>query len=75
MSQWEYRKLLLNETPRKTDDIDLLNDAGKDGWELIAITTNSVAYLRRSIDTAVRAAQQPMTRTTRKAAPARMVGG
>jgi Domain of unknown function (DUF4177) len=47
MNQWEYQKLDLNDLPRKADDIDVLNDAGKDGWELVAITANNVAILKR----------------------------
>ena len=49
MHQWEYQKLNLNDLPRKADDIDLLNDAGKDGWDLVAITANSVAILKREV--------------------------
>lgn len=47
MAEWEYRKINLSESPRKGDEIDLLNDAGRDGWELVSITGNSVAYLKR----------------------------
>jgi hypothetical protein len=47
MAEWEYRKIMLSETPRRGDDIDLLNDAGKDGWELVGISNNNVAYLKR----------------------------
>jgi DNA-binding protein H-NS len=47
---WEYRKIDLNERPRKTDDIDVLMDAGKDGWELVQITPNNIAYLKRMIE-------------------------
>lgn len=49
MHEWEYSRINLNEVPRRTDDIDLLNDAGKEGWELVAITTNNVAFLKRQI--------------------------
>jgi hypothetical protein len=48
--EWQYRKILLNEHVRSGDDIELLCAAGKQGWELIAITPNSVAYLRRAIE-------------------------
>src|SRR3977135_4296503 len=44
---WEYRKIDLNLLPRKGDDIDVLCDAGEDGWELVTILPNSVAYLKR----------------------------
>jgi hypothetical protein len=47
--QWEYRKILLNEHHRREDDIDLLCDAGEHGWELVAITPNNVAYLKREV--------------------------
>jgi len=47
--QWEYRKILLNEHQRREDDLDLLCDAGEHGWELVAITPNNVAYLKREV--------------------------
>ncbi len=47
MSEWEYRKIALNQLTRKTNDIDLLCEAGMDGWELVAILENNVAYLKR----------------------------
>jgi hypothetical protein len=45
--QWEYRKISLNERPRRTTDIDLLNDFGGDGWQLVCVLDNGVAYLKR----------------------------
>jgi hypothetical protein len=61
MPRWEYRKIDLNNVPRKTDDMDLLNDAGAHGWELVSITANNVAYLKRqTVD--------PPTETRAKAA-------
>ena len=47
--RWEYKKIALNETSRKCDEIDLLCDAGEDGWELVAVLANGVAYLKREI--------------------------
>jgi H-NS histone C-terminal domain len=47
VSQWEYRKIALNQLPRKGDDIDLLCEVGMEGWELVAILANSMAYLKR----------------------------
>jgi len=44
--KWEYLKIYLGTLPR-TEDIDLLNGAGADGWELVAILSNNVAYLKR----------------------------
>jgi DNA-binding protein H-NS len=47
--EWEYRKIDLSQLPRKTEDIDVLNDAGREGWELILISANYVAYLKRRL--------------------------
>jgi H-NS histone family len=49
MSEWEYLKIALNQATRKTDDVDLLCDAGEEGWELVVIMPNNVAYLKRTI--------------------------
>ena len=49
MPQWQYTKIDLNNVPAKSSDIDLLDDAGKDGWELVGITANSCAYLKRMV--------------------------
>ena len=47
MIEWEYRKVHLNETARRGDDIDLLCAAGEAGWELVAVLPNNTAYLKR----------------------------
>jgi hypothetical protein len=49
MSQWEYRKVDLGMLPRRSTDIDLLNDLGKEGLELVNITPNTMAYLKRQL--------------------------
>jgi hypothetical protein len=49
MSEWEYIKIDLNDLPRNTEGIDLLNDAGKEGWELVTLTSNNIAFLKRPI--------------------------
>ena len=49
MTEWEYRKLALNNHRPSGDEVDLLNDAGMDGWELVGITSNHIAYLKRRI--------------------------
>lgn len=33
-----------------TDEIDLLNAAGNDGWDLVRITDNNIAYFKRQRD-------------------------
>jgi hypothetical protein len=45
MPEWEYRTLDLNDLPRKTEVVDVLNNAGENGWELVTITPNQIAYL------------------------------
>ena len=52
MRLWEYKKIALNEASRKRDDVDLLCDAGNEGWELVAVLLNGVAYLKREIEAA-----------------------
>jgi len=47
--RWEYRAIQLNEAPRGDKDVSFLNDAGKEGWELVSITTNNIAYLKRQV--------------------------
>ena len=73
MPQWEYSKRDLSEVPTKIDDIDLLNDAGRDGWELVSITANNIAYLKRPVGGSA-AAPEPSAKPTvtrRRAAPPR----
>jgi len=45
----EYRKIVLGEHHRRQNDIDLLCELGGNGWELVAITPNNVAYLKREV--------------------------
>jgi hypothetical protein len=49
MPEWQYITLDPNDLPRRTTVLDFLNDAGKDGWELVMITTNHIAYLKRQL--------------------------
>ena len=62
MQQWQYCTIRINDLPRRTEEIDLLNDAGDEGWELVSITTNGVAYLKRQINGEVATATK--TRST-----------
>jgi hypothetical protein len=60
MTEWEYITINLADLPFKTRPVDLLDNAGKSGWELIAITSNNVAYMKRPVE-------QPLpTATTRR---------
>jgi hypothetical protein len=52
MQQWEYTKIDLNSASARRDDIELLTDAGNEGWELVTITVNNIAYLKRVVASA-----------------------
>jgi hypothetical protein len=54
MPQLDYRKINLNDLPRKSEDIFFLIDADDDGWELVAITRNIFAYMKRPHETITR---------------------
>jgi len=66
MPQWEYTKIDLNQISGRTDDIDLLNTAGRDGWELVGITTNNMAYLKRQLEDVEPAQRRPAARSSRR---------
>ena len=51
MAVWEYIAINLSDLPSSRRAIDVLNDAGKDGWELVAITRNNISYLKRQVAT------------------------
>jgi len=50
MPPWEYRKIDLDASPHAIDDVEMLNATGEDGWEIVHITDNNVAYLKREIE-------------------------
>jgi hypothetical protein len=61
MARWEYTKIHLSELPRQGDDVDLLNDAGNNGWELVGITNSNIAYLKRMVaEPAPQVVQKPI---------------
>ena len=47
---WTYRKIALNQHHQRGDDVELLCDAGEEGWELVSILPNNVAYLKRKVE-------------------------
>jgi hypothetical protein len=62
MARWEYLTIDLAYLPARTGEVDVLNDAGGQGWELIAFMTNHVAYLRRQVDNPADAPARPTRR-------------
>jgi H-NS histone family len=55
VTEWEYRKIDLNQHRPRSDELDMLNAAGAEGWDLVGITTNNTAYLKRPIKEPARA--------------------
>ena len=49
MTMWEYDQINLNELPRKMNALDVLNDAGAEGWELVTLTALNIAILKRPV--------------------------
>lgn len=52
MSGWEFAKINLADTARRQNELDLLNKAGADGWELVCVSLNNIAYLKRPLGSA-----------------------
>jgi hypothetical protein len=69
MARWEYLTIDLANLPVRTDEIDLLDEAGEQGWELIAIMSNEIAYLRRPIYDPGHVPEQVPSVRRRKTAP------
>lgn len=65
MTKWEYEKIDLNSLSRHESEIDALNLAGSNGWELVSINTCNVAIMKR----AVAAAKPPRATVAASAAP------
>jgi hypothetical protein len=64
MPQWEYRRLDLNDAPRRSDDIEVLNRAGSEGWELVSVTNNGIAYVKRPIPEPAKAVRRRAAAST-----------
>src|SRR5436853_269298 len=74
MRQWDYRKIDLNDLPRRSVDIDLLNAAGENGWQIVTDGRrpgNPSPSARRLSATPVSSCawQRPSRRGTAKAPP------
>ena len=67
VTEWEYRKIDLNQQRPRSDELDMLNAAGADGWELVGITSNNTAYLKRPIEEPARAPSESSRGVTRSA--------
>ena len=62
VTEWEYRKIDLNQQRPRSDELEMLNAAGADGWELVAITSNNIGVFeapdRRACSCAIRVQQR-----------------
>jgi hypothetical protein len=63
MSEWEYTTINLSNL---LSALEVLNDAAKDGWELVAITGNNLAYLKREVAKATPTTTRSGSRSTAK---------
>jgi hypothetical protein len=52
VGEWEYLRIDLNQRRPREDELDLLNRAGAEGWELVSINTTNIAYLKRPVEEA-----------------------
>jgi hypothetical protein len=49
MTPWEYLRLDLASILTRETEVDVLNQAGEIGWELVAITANNIAVFKRPL--------------------------
>lgn len=49
MTKWEYHKIDLNTLSRSETELDALNHAGAQGWELVYINSCNIAVFKRGI--------------------------
>ena len=66
MPQWQYLTIYLNEIPLGSDALAVLNDAGGEGWELIGITANNIAFMKRQIVAPVQTRPRKASADTRQ---------
>jgi hypothetical protein len=67
MMTWRYMTIDLAHLTTGVGTVDQLNGAGAEGWELVAVTQNGIAYLRRSDEADEQTVPAPASaRTTRR---------
>jgi hypothetical protein len=70
MVQWEYLTIDLSHVPLRTGEIAILNEAGADGWELVWINANNMAYLKRPLELVTQPRRSQVEPATRGKQPA-----
>src|SRR4029077_16425553 len=71
---WKYRKINLSEQRPRSDELDMLNSAGADGWELVGITSINIAYLKRPSEELVQARSVHSPEATRPVDAGNVIG-
>ncbi len=67
MPLWEYCKINLSALPTKKNDVDVLNEAGESGWQLVTIIpSTNVAYLMRRLEEPVAEKRSPVKQARAK---------
>jgi hypothetical protein len=49
MTKWEYSRIDLNTLSRSETELDALNHAGAQGWELVTINNCNIALFKRAV--------------------------
>jgi len=49
MGKFEYLRIALSTHHPRSNEVELLNAAGREGWRLVWITAHGLAYLTREI--------------------------
>jgi hypothetical protein len=69
MKKWEYWSLDLAALPRRHSETDVLNEMGREGWELVAVTPPHRGIFKRLVPDAEQVAP-PKSSTRRNRNPA-----
>lgn len=64
---WQYLQLDLNELPRGASEIDVLNRAGREGWELVTIRNEHAIFKRQAKATTPQQSTGTHTRSKERA--------
>lgn len=49
ISMWEYRTIDLSDVSLGRTEVEILNVAGRQGWELVTIRLTGIAYMKRPV--------------------------
>jgi hypothetical protein len=76
MRGWQYLTIDLADVAVGNHEVDKLNAAGTQGWELMRIASNNMAYMKRPLEEPEQATDTShFARVTRRRAPKTDAGG